>query len=522
MLQSAIGVCHMRMNLHILHDALSEFNPLILASDSPELNLEGIRYLPNKEERWSTEYMYAVTAQELISAYYQTDKRSLTFLCQGNVDPSLLTDKGWSAIIILESANYNEVFDIVQNTFKAYRKWEEKLSEAALSGCSFKAFLDIASSVFRVPIALINCIGRFVFSAGELSASSLDSVWDSLRYKGIFPHDMLSPEERRFLNSNLNSRHDPFTLWVSGRQQENIDVIVPLYNKSTLLCTMVFMGYSTFSKGQLSLMYYLQQRIESIFDKFSDFESLDAASAHGIIDISSESEDPIEPIMGLLPERWNGKKQFSLLVIPFERERYSKVFLNDVLSPLYAILTAPTAFIHNSELIFVEPDTLDATAKLSKIRKVLRSNGLVAGVSSCFHDVSFVRWAYHQCKMALDLRPAPAEAGGLYFFQEQYCQCLCSILNRSTVPESLCNFSLLQLAQKKEKRLMATIHDLRVFLAAGGNFSRACDLLQIHRNTLKTRLEKLSRLIGMEFSALNEQEFISLYLTCLIIEGQSN
>ena len=111
----------MRMNLHILHDALSEFNPLILASDSPELNLEGIRYLPNKEERWSTEYMYAVTAQELISAYYQTDKRSLTFLCQGNVDPSLLTDKGWSAIIILESANYNEVFDIVQNTFKIGR-----------------------------------------------------------------------------------------------------------------------------------------------------------------------------------------------------------------------------------------------------------------------------------------------------------------------------------------------------------------------------------------------------------------
>ena len=69
---------------------------------------------------------------------------------------------------------------------------------------------------------------------------------------------------------------------------------------------------------------------------------------------------------------------------------------------------------------------------------------------------------------------------------------------------------------------MATIHDLRVFLAAGGNFSRASDLLQIHRNPLKTRLEKLSRLIGMEFSALNEQEVISLYLTCLIIEGQSN
>ena len=512
----------MRMNLHILHDALSEYNPLILASDSPELNLEGIRYLPSQEERWSTEYMYAVTTQELISAYYQTDKRSLTFLCQGNVDPSFLTDKGWSAIVILESSNYNEVFDIVQNTFKAYRKWEEKLSEAALSGCSFKAFLDIASAVFHVPIVLINCIGRFVFSAGDLSSNSLDNVWDSLRYKGIFPHDMLNPEERRFLNSNLNNRHDPFTLWVSGRQQENIDVIVPLYNKSTLLCTMVFIGYNTFSKGQLSLMYYLQQRIESIFDKFSDFESLDAASAHGIIDISSESEDPTETIMGLLPERWNGKKQFSLLVIPFERERYSKVFLNDLLSPLYAILTAPAAFIHNNELIFVEPDALDSTAKLSKIRKALYNNGLVAGVSNCFHDVSFIRWAYQQCKMALDLHSTAGNAGSLYFFQEQYCQCLYKILTHTAIPESLCNFSLLQLAQKKEKRVMIAIHDLRIFLAAGGNISQAADLLQIHRNTLKTRLEKLSRLIGVEFSALNEQEFISLYLTCLIIDEQTN
>ena len=101
---------------------------------------------------------------------------------------------------------------------------------------------------------------------------------------------------------------------------------------------------------------------------------------------------------------------------PFERERYSKVFLNDVLSPLYAILTAPTAFIHNSELIFVEPDTLDATAKLSKIRKVLRSNGLVAGVSSCFHDVSFVRWAYHQCKMGAGPGPSPCRGGRTLLF----------------------------------------------------------------------------------------------------------
>lgn len=76
----------MRMNLHILHDALSEYNPLILASDSPELNLEGIRYLPSQEERWSTEYMYAVTTQELISAYYQTDKRSRPFCVRAMID----------------------------------------------------------------------------------------------------------------------------------------------------------------------------------------------------------------------------------------------------------------------------------------------------------------------------------------------------------------------------------------------------------------------------------------------------
>ena len=96
------------------------------------------------------------------------------------------------------------------------------------------------------------------------------------------------------------------------------------------------------------------------------------------------------------------------------------------------------------------------------------------------------------------------------------------ILTHTVIPESLCNFSLLQLAQKKEKRVMTAIHDLRIFLAAGGNISQAADLLQIHRNTLKTRLEKLSRLIGVEFSALNEQEFISLYLTCLIIDEQTN
>ena len=45
-------------------------------------------------------------------------------------------------------------------------------------------------------------------------------------------------------------------------------------------------------------------------------------------------------------------------------------------------------------------------------------------------------------------------------------------------------------------------------------------MIGIHRNTLKLRLEKLEQLMDMDFSALDEQEFLALYISCVIIEQQ--
>ena len=46
-------------------------------------------------------------------------------------------------------------------------------------------------------------------------------------------------------------------------------------------------------------------------------------------------------------------------------------------------------------------------------------------------------------------------------------------------------------------------------------------MIGIHRNTMKRRLDKLSSILGMDLSALDDQEFTYLFVSSMILEQLS-
>jgi len=236
------------MNVFILSDMLAKYGAEVFAPNSTALNLEGVRYLPKHVEHWSTEYMYAVSVQELISAGYRTAVPSMSFLCQGSIDTAILAERHWNAIIVPDGVDYRDVFDAIQNTFKFYRKWDEKLSTAIMTGCSMQEFMDISAEVFTVPLALFNSSGTFMFSAGDVKQSQLPDVWESLHSKGFFSPEIMSNEEYQFLCSNLSASRAPFSIWIAQRKNNNLDVWVPLSgHDNSLVGSIALIGYSSLS-----------------------------------------------------------------------------------------------------------------------------------------------------------------------------------------------------------------------------------------------------------------------------------
>lgn len=509
----------MKMNIFILRDVLAKYGAEIFAPNSTVLNLEGVRYLPKHVEHWSTEYMYAVSAQELISAGYRAQTPSLSFLCRGRIDTAMLAERGWHAIIVPDEVDYRDVFDAVQNAFKFYRKWDEKLSAAIMAGCSVQEFMDIASEVFTAPMALFDGSGTFMFSSGDRGLSQLPDVWESLEQKGFFSPEIMNREEYQFLYANLSASHVPFSLWISQRKNNNLDVWAPLVDHdNSLIGSIALIGYSSLSYGQMSLLGYIQDRFGMVCSKLSNYQNLFSEKNDNIINLEANVALDQPYILNSLPANWHVGDRFTLLVLRPEDERGSRALLSNIIPQLRPFFADAVFFVRSQEMIIMTRGSVTERA-FSNTRHILNSSGLYAAVSDQFSDPSSLEWAYSQCLLLLLDAKTPMEER-ISWFSRRYSSILTRMLGWGYNPLNLCKTTLLEYVAVGGKKRLETVHSLLCYLRSGGNYSSAAEMIGIHRNTLKQRLEKLERLMDMDFSALDEQEFLALYISCVIIEQQ--
>lgn len=511
----------MKMNIFILWDMLAKYGAEVFAPNSTALNLEGVRYLPKHVEHWSAEYMYAVSAQELISAGYRTSTPSLSFLCRGDIDTAMLAERDWHAIIVPDEVDYRDVFDAIQNTFKFYRKWDEKLSAAIMAGCSVQGFMDIASEVFAAPMALFNSSGTFMFSAGDTECSRLPNVWESLHRKGFFSPEIMSSEEYQFLYSNLSAGHSPFSIWITQRKSSNLDVWAPLSgHDNNLIGSIALIGYSSLSYGQMSLLGYIQERFGAVCSRLTNYHILSDGRNDNIIDLEDSSALDQPYILNSLPPNWQPGNSFTMLVLRSEAERESRALLSNIIPQLRPYFADAVFFVCSRETIVVARGTVSERV-YSNTRRILSSSGLYAAVSDRFSDPASLEQAYSQCSLLLSGMKAPVKER-ICWFSRQYSSVLIRMLASGGDPLVLCKPVLLEYIATGGKKKLETIYSLLCYLRSGCNYSAAAELVGIHRNTLKLRLEKLEQLMNMDFSALDEQEFLELYISCIVIEHKND
>lgn len=505
----------MRMNIHILSDILRRYSPRVICTNCTDLDLEGVRYLPRSEEHWSSEYMYSVTPQELIGACYKSDKRSLNFLCSGNVDPSLLAERDWRAIILPESTDYREVFDTVQNTFKHYRKWEEQLNSAILSGSSLQEFLDVAAQVIETPLTLFSSASYYLCSAGDVSSSPLASLWGKLEACKFFPSECMSTEEYQFLYSNLTTNRAPFSLWVSQRSSNNLDVWLPLTGTDgTVIGSIAAIGYSGISYGQQSLLCYIQNLFQSVYDRFSDSEIMNSGVSGGPVDISGDADFDLKTLPSLLPKYWNSGREYHMFIVRANRLQNSRMLLCNIVPQLRTCFDDSVFFTKSNELIIVASGII--TKKIvANVTRMLEGLRLYASVSDKFFNIGTCVRAYAQCEAVLEL---PQSGAALIWFAEQYQSCLINSLKHGGSPDLLCNLALYDYAMSGKEKHRDIISCLHQYLICGCNYSRTAEIMDVHRNTVKQRIDRLSSILGMDLAALDNSEFTFLFTSCTILE----
>ncbi len=91
------------------------------------------------------------------------------------------------------------------------------------------------------------------------------------------------------------------------------------------------------------------------------------------------------------------------------------------------------------------------------------------------------------------------------------------LLSQTAEPRYLAHPTILGLAQSPKKSDRALVECLRVYLLHGRSISATVKTLNLHRNTVVYRIQKLQEILGISFDDLPEASLFSLMLSCIIV-----
>ena len=154
---------------------------------------------------------------------------------------------------------------------------------------------------------------------------------------------------------------------------------------------------------------------------------------------------------------------------------------------------------------------------IEKVEKYIKNNGLIAGLSNRFTNIQEIRKYYNQSLKSAQLGRKLKNAPGLYRYEEM------SIFHLMEICESqdynlldFCHPALLVLKNYDKEKNTDFFNTLYQYLNFSQNTQKTANYLNIHKNTLLYRIDKIKKITG---NPLNHgDELIKLHFSFKLLE----
>lgn len=171
------------------------------------------------------------------------------------------------------------------------------------------------------------------------------------------------------------------------------------------------------------------------------------------------------------------------------------------LSPIleaFSVLPFCHTFLYNSTLICIyssDTEILHWEEQAPKLTALLSQYRLVAGVSQRFTGLEQLRTFYLQAHKALRLG-CPLGRDGLYFLYDTHSVFHLFQTFPDGVPRQFCHQKIRELDEYDHQHNTELCITLQVYLEHNKSLSRTAEILFIHRNTVRYRINKCMELLG--------------------------
>lgn len=168
---------------------------------------------------------------------------------------------------------------------------------------------------------------------------------------------------------------------------------------------------------------------------------------------------------------------------------------------------------HNNFVMIFSCDAKETLNKgiLKRLSHFLRKQHMVAGISQCFNDITHIREHYQQSINSIELGMKMKDKKDIYIYNDYSVYDLLNIAAEHRDLKSFCNPALFKLINYDHKNNTSYMESLLVYLSNGTNVKAAAQELNIHRNTMDYRINKIQEIMDLKFS--DPDVMLSLYLS---------
>ena len=477
----------MKPSISMLAWYLREENPVCsIKTDAPTIS--GVRFLADETVKLSPDYAYVGAA----SFFFSDEKYAGGYIVVHGQDFLLFTDR-----------EFDSLLNALLSALDFFENWEARLRTAAEANAPLRTFIEIGEEVMGDFFVICDMATNLIASSKVDPEDIRGTTWEY-----FFAHGRVSPTSMNAplmddQGERVTEAH-PYPRRMSTPRPDVSDMITEyLFQDEEPI------AYFTLNQTARSHSM-MQMQVIPVFCRYV-VHAREFTSRQPVIQSSSRmltrllrGETPEENLLSALRRRLPAGSFRVLYFINPVRE--DSVHANVFLSFLRAqnLLCAYS----DKGTVAVIPDE-GWRSRVERILQASSLSGMRCGVSTPTGDMRAVSLRYKQARFALEQAP---ENPGIYCCEDYAFSYMLYLLHNDESASFLLHPAVEKLGEYDRENQNELLPTLNEFLKYDRNLQRTSEALNIHRSTLKYRLQRIEDLTGLTMSDPKEEAYLRLSL----------
>ena len=460
--------------------------------------VSGIGFLDGRREPWDEDLLYVADSRETARS----------------VEPA------YAVCVAPEGHSGVSAFALLVAAYDRCRTWFDDCMRSICVGDDVEDVFQSATKGLKNPVAFIDEKGALVYRTGEFHASTHGTIWDIAMDRDRMELGFFTESEQASLVQSINAHEEMIFVQPESDPDHEL-IVVPLYDDGAFCGSMASADLNEpFTPSQAELLRLASQLAFLAVSREAHDTGLVRGMPHYVDRLLSgaavQEDAVVRQFEGI---GWKADDLYMLYRFEIADDDPGGKIIGMYRSKLEKVIPAAIWLRYEGGLVALgrksDFDGTDPAAR-RRIDALLVDTPVYCGISSCTIGFMTLMYQYRQCDLALRALTLNSDTH-VVAFDSLYPEILRGVLSEALDVRCLCHPAVLRLAESDRPQDAVRLETLRSFLLNGRSVASASRALDVHRNTLLYRLEKLQEEIGADLYNLDNSLLTWLLLSCLIV-----